>query len=191
MHPIQALRDEHQLIEQVLSAVEARLEELDGVPFPRVFFDRALAFLDTFADGSHRYREERALFPLMEARGIARRGGPVGTSEGDHDYGRVFLAGVRENLDAAESGSPGAVAAVRDYGALYVRLLRHHIGREETVLFPLAETALTTSDLARLERQFALAPPPASCRTFAAEVGGNPCDGRAGGGPTRAVTLRS
>jgi hemerythrin-like domain-containing protein len=174
VHPIELLRYEHRLIEYVLSALDARIEALDGVPFPRGFFDRALDFLNTFADGSHRYREERALFPLLEARGMAHRGSPLGTSLGDHDYGRVFLAGVAENLDAAEKGSPGALAAVRDYAGAYICLLRRHIEKEENVIFPMAETTLTAADAGSLLRQFALAPAPVHCRALAEELARQP-----------------
>jgi hemerythrin-like domain-containing protein len=175
VHPIQLLRDEHRIIEQVLSALEAKIESLDGLPFPRDFFDRALEFLNTFSDGSHRYREERALFPLLECRGLALRGTPLGTSLGDHDYGRLFLAGVAENLDAAENGSTGALAAVRDYAGAYICLLRRHIAKEEDVIFPMAERSLTAADAAKLLRQFERAPIPQHCRAFADELAPAPC----------------
>jgi hemerythrin-like domain-containing protein len=170
MHPIEQLRDEHRAIRKVLDALELRIEELDGAPFPRAFFDRAVDFLTVFADGFHRHREERGLFPLLESRGVARHGAAIGACLGDHDFGRIFLNGIRENLDAAEGGSPGALAAIRDCAGSYIDILRAHIRREDEVLFPIAEKALTANDAEDLRRRFNLVAAPEQCRTFAEEI---------------------
>jgi hemerythrin-like domain-containing protein len=170
MHPIEQLRDDHRAIRKVLDALESRIEELDGLPFPRAFFDRALDFLTAFADGSHRHREERGLFPLLEARGVARHGGPMGAALGDHDFGRIFLNGMRENLEAAERGSPGALASLRNHAGAYIDILRAHIRREDEVLFPMAEKALTARDTEHLRHRFSLVPTPERYRAFAEEV---------------------
>jgi hemerythrin-like domain-containing protein len=155
MHtPTQTLKDEHRVIELVLDAVEARLAELGRGPFPRQFFEEAVDFLVNFADGCHHAKEEKRLFPLLEQRGIPRQGGPIGCMLKEHVEGRAFIAGIRQNLDAAARGEAAAIEAVAQNASGYVALLRSHITKEDTVLFRLADHILSAQDVAQLQQGF-------------------------------------
>jgi hemerythrin-like domain-containing protein len=151
MHPTLVLMNEHRIIEQVLTALENEVSELDRKPLRREFFDQALDFFSTFADGCHHMKEEQRLFPLLKERGIPEDGGPIGVMLHEHAEGRALLTAIRANLDAAGIGAPAAISAVRANAISYIQLLRQHIYKEDNILFRMAQTVLTPSDVACVE----------------------------------------
>ena len=153
-HPVEILMNEHRTIESVLTAFEKRIAALHSEPFPYEFLTQALDFFRNFADGCHHAKEEEILFPLLEARGISRYGGPIGCMLKDHHHGRECLGTVRANLDAARDGAPEALAAIERAGMDYVSMLRQHIQKEDQVLFQMAIRACTTEDVADLHASF-------------------------------------
>jgi len=129
--------DEHRVIERVLSALERKLE-CD----PRVdsgFVGQALDFLRNFADGCHHHKEEDELFPVLETAGVD---GPIACMLHEHDQGRRLVSRIAEHLEAAGEGVPQAEAVVRAAATDYIRLLRFHIEKEDTILFRLADQIL-------------------------------------------------
>jgi hemerythrin-like domain-containing protein len=154
IHPVDVLMTEHRTIERVLAAVEARLADSAGGPFPYEFMTQALDFFRNFADGCHHAKEEELLFPLLEQRGIPREYGPIGCMLKEHVQGRNYLAVVRANLDAARDGSPDAVTAVCSAATGYIGMLRRHIYKEDNVLFQMAIRALSPDDVTELSAGF-------------------------------------
>jgi hemerythrin-like domain-containing protein len=168
MHPTEILSQEHRVIENRLDAVEDRIRATPaGEPFPRVFFDEALDFFRNFADGCHHAKEENLLFPRMKERGVPEAGGPIGCMLAEHEQGRAFLRGVRENLDAAEVGSREARQRVFDNAAGYIELLRQHIQKEDQILFRMARMVLQPDDVAELSSEFATVEVPERFRALA------------------------
>ena len=152
--PINVLIEEHRVIEKVLAAFEARLSDLPEGRFAPDFFEQALDFFRDFADACHHGKEEAQLFPVMEQRGVARDGGPIGCMMHEHDFGRSCLKSVRTNLPAAAEGDQRAREAMRDAGLAYVNMLREHIFKEDNILFQMARRALTPADLNTLAASF-------------------------------------
>jgi len=153
-NPIDVLVNEHELILQVLSATEARLNTLGEGDFPTEFFLHVVDFLSNFADGCHHFKEEDTLFPVMERRGVSAQGGPIGIMLHEHTVGRSHIAGIRENIPAASEGSQRAVEQLRTHAAAYIDLLRPHIDKENNILFQMARQVLSADDLEALDAQF-------------------------------------
>jgi hemerythrin-like domain-containing protein len=155
MHPADVLSQEHRIIEGKLDELEQQLRSIRaGEPFPRAFFDAALDFFRNFADGCHHAKEENLLFPRMKERGVPQHGGPIGVMLAEHDQGRGYLKAVRENLDAAQQGSPQALHAVLENAGNYIVMLRQHIQKEDNILFRMARMILEPDDVAELTREF-------------------------------------
>jgi hemerythrin-like domain-containing protein len=155
MHPTEILSREHRVIEKMLDETDEQIRRTEaGHPFPRRFFDEALHFFRNFADGCHHAKEENLLFPRMKERGVPERGGPIGVMLHEHDQGRAFLKGVRENLDAAEQGSEESRRLVFENARGYIVLLRQHIFKEDNILFRMAQMVLQPDDVADLNREF-------------------------------------
>lgn len=151
--PIQFLVTEHEVITSVLDAVEAMAQRGDE-EFEQTFFEKAFDFFPTFADKFHHAKEEDLLFPLLEARGIPREGGPIGCMLADHDEGRAHVGAVREALKRTAEGDSEARAIVRNEALAYVNLLHQHIIKENTILYVVGDQQLTSLDKEELLQKF-------------------------------------
>ena len=87
----------------------------------------------------------------MLAAGLPNEGGPIPVMLHDHEEGRALVAAMdrasRPALDA-----PAFARAARIYAAH----LRTHIGKENEVLFPMADRIVPAEVLARLHDDFEL-----------------------------------
>jgi len=143
--PTQLLRDEHELVLVVVEAMEREAEHIERVG--RVHVDRVAQMVDftrNFTDACHHAKEEKLLFPLLEERDVAA-GGPVSVMLSEHEAGRQAVRDIAEALPRANEDA-AARAAVSENLAQYARLLRLHIDKENTVLFPLADRILSATD---------------------------------------------
>ena len=154
IHPVTELQGEHRMIEKVLEALETQLGQLELGKFDAAFFEQALDFFANFADGCHHYKEETALFPGMERCGVPRDGGPIGVMLQEHNWGRACLAGIRQNLEGARSGSSASMEAIRNHAGDYINMLRQHIWKEDNVLFKMAERILPSGEVEALWKEF-------------------------------------
>src|SRR5262249_21544532 len=145
---------EHRVIERVLAALETRVQQLDEEPFRREFFDETLDFLTNFAYRCHHRKEEERLFPLLRRKGSSDKSGAIEVMLQNHNRARVHLAAIRANLDAAEQGCLEARSVIGREALGYVRLLRHHIQKADSVVFPMAREALRPSEMETLSHGF-------------------------------------
>jgi hemerythrin-like domain-containing protein len=149
MRATEILMEEHRVIEQVLSCLEKLAdrceagEKLDGTSALE-----ALEFFRTFADRCHHAKEERHLFPLLEAKGLPRQGGPTGVMLHDHEEGRRLLAAMARSI---ERDKPREFTR---HARAYVALLREHIRKEDHCLFPMAAGILSGTDAELLAQRF-------------------------------------
>jgi hemerythrin-like domain-containing protein/uncharacterized protein (DUF2249 family) len=152
--PTQVLKDEHDLILQALDALEQKLAQVErGAPAEPAYFQKAVDFLRTFADRCHHGKEEDLLFKTMVDRGFPREGGPIAAMLSEHDTGRALIRGIAEGA-AALGKDPGAPGQIIQNGRGYIRLLRAHIDKENTILFPMADSVLSPEDQETLGKEF-------------------------------------
>ena len=152
----QILMHEHTLILQALSAMEERISALEkGIAIDGAFFEKAVEFLRTFADRCHHGKEEDILFTMMvEDLDYPRNGGPVAVLTTEHEKGRNFIRGIAEAAAVLDK-DPAATRKIIENGRGYIQLLRTHIEREDTIVFPMVEQFLDDADQARLASKFA------------------------------------
>lgn len=149
MRATDVLMEEHRVIEQVLSCLEkladrcAAGEDLDGDSARE-----ALDFFRHFADHCHHDKEEGHLFPLLEARGLVRDGGPTGVMLHEHDEGRRLIAALAA---AVEENAPREFVR---HARAYVGLLCDHIRKEDHCLFPMAAAIRSDAEAESLWRSF-------------------------------------
>ncbi|BBL70137.1 hemerythrin domain-containing protein [Methylogaea oryzae] len=155
MSAVTTLEREHALIQQaldLLAGIAAGLEQDHAVE--RENIAALLAFFRDFADRRHHAKEEETLFPLLEQRGIARVGGPIGVMLHEHEQGRTMvriMEGLLPELAVPGDGRQQFTRVANAYG----NLLRNHIAKENDCLFPMAQTVLTNEDRQTLEAAFA------------------------------------
>lgn len=104
-------------------------------------------FFKLFADKCHHGKEEGLLFPEMEKAGIPKENGPIGQMLYEHDEGRNYIKfmeeGLHKNLDLFVENA-----------LQYIDLLRNHIVKENTILFPLGDRKIPNDIQKNLLRAF-------------------------------------
>jgi hemerythrin-like domain-containing protein len=130
---IDDLMHEHEAILSSLQILDAMVGRL-GQKSPPSAEDLSgfIGFLKEFADKCHHGKEE----------GILEKGGPIGQMLAEHAEGRKLIKG----MEAAISGAVDARAFTAAANG-YATLLRAHIQKENTVLFPVGEKTLTAAQL--------------------------------------------
>jgi hemerythrin-like domain-containing protein len=152
--PTQVLMAEHELILEALDALEKRVAAIRaGTPPDRAYIEKAVTFLREFADKCHHGKEESLLFKRMTERGFPAQSGPIAVMLSEHEAGRAYIRGIADG--AATLGTdPAAAGRIVENARGYIDLLRAHIGKENNVLFPMADRALTPEDQAHLAKEF-------------------------------------
>lgn len=133
------LRNEHDGILVGLEILDTMTAELDsGNMIERNDLTGMIDFLKLFADKCHHGKEEGILFPAMEKAGVRKEGGPIAQMLSEHQQGRSYIAEMGASLDGNSFDSGRFARAAAGYSAL----LRAHIAKENTVLFPLADKTI-------------------------------------------------
>lgn len=136
------LTEEHGLLLRALGLF-GRYGELvaSGRPYDprhaRVF----LRFFREFGDVRHHEKEERLLFPWLEAQGLPSQIGPLGILRQEHELGRDLRLALSLAADALLDSPGEGDTRARFHGLAlrFVELMTAHIEKEEQVLFPLAD----------------------------------------------------
>jgi len=137
------LRRDHDLILGAVTVLERVGDRLEfGPPVSESALTELVQLIRTFADRCHQGKEEGQLFPALQAKGLSE---VLAVFLGDHDTGRRYLTTLASAVPAAER----ALAARR-----YVGLMRDHIRRENDLLFPMAERALSAEEQGALARAY-------------------------------------
>ncbi len=125
-----------EVMERVTKSIDPNAEHLELI----------VKVIREFADGLHHAKEEQLLFPLMVQKGFSNESGPVAVMLHDHAEGRNYVKGMAENITLFKKGEPGALKTVYGNMLAYADLLKNHIGKENNVLFRMADKAFTSAE---------------------------------------------
>ena len=151
MQPTDILMTEHRLIEQVLTCLEKIVQQAEAEKkLERKSALEAIDFCRAFADGCHHAKEEAHLFPAMEANGFSGGCSPVAVMQREHELGRMYIQGMAAAVESAAVGEHEALTWFVQHGKSYIKLLREHIHKEDTCLFPAANHRLAETDQQQL-----------------------------------------
>jgi hemerythrin-like domain-containing protein len=147
---IEDLLQDHEAILSALNLLASINHKLEtAAPVDPGDLSAFVGFLKEFADTCHHGKEEGLLFPAMAEAGVPQAGGPLGVMLHEHEQGRRWIAA----MSAAVEPQLDASAFVRAAQG-YTALLQAHIGKENQVLFPIAERVLSPERLESLYRAF-------------------------------------
>lgn len=135
------LKKEHegiQLMLRVMESVEEKFKSGEQVDIEHL--TGILEFLSIFADQCHHGKEEEFLFPALEDAGVPREGGPIGVMLSEHQHGRELITQLKNAVADYKSGDTTNASRIEFIIKEYVALLSQHITKENTVLFPMADT---------------------------------------------------
>jgi hemerythrin-like domain-containing protein len=148
MTPTEVLIHEHKIILLVLDAAEreaASIRTTGNIHTDTI--RKMIDFFRTFADRCHHAKEENHLFRMMHERGFPMESGPLAVMLHEHDEGRIRVKEIDRLIPSAEQGDTGAVSSIARLLSEYAELLRSHIGKEDNVLYPMAENILSQEDM--------------------------------------------
>jgi len=149
------LKKEHQAILKMVEASETVAERLkQGGSVSSETLKTFQEFFQIFTDQCHHGKEEEIFYPLLEARGIPKSGGPLGVMFDEHEQGRALVREMRQTAEAYASGAQGSGVRWAHAADQYAALLRSHIQKEDMVLFPMAERLLSGNELERVADDF-------------------------------------
>lgn len=157
MSPIQELTEEHEAVLLTLSILDNMIFDIDtrGEISRGGAVDKILEFFSVFVDRCHHAKEEKLLFPALEAVGVGREGGPIGVMLKEHGQGRELVGKMKTALMRYRRGESAAAAGFCRASRAYIDLLRRHIEKENLVLFPIANQHLSQGTLSALKEGFA------------------------------------
>jgi len=147
------LEQEHRTIQKVVATMSLAADHLGSEQNvdPTILGD-IITFLREFSDECHHAKEERFLFPLLEARGIPASGCPIAVLHNEHEKGRALLAQLDDATQAFLTS--GAKEALIITLHTLVRLYVDHIWKEDYLLLPMSDKVLSENDHAKLCEQF-------------------------------------
>jgi hemerythrin-like domain-containing protein len=141
MKPTEDLRKEHESIKRMLTILEHVAERLEkGQEFNKQDIEKMIDFIMGFADKCHHGKEERVLFPAMVQYGSERERKLVDFALKDHAKGRKYVMAMAEDF----------VENARNY----VKLLRQHISREDTLMWPIADRIIPEEEQDGIYEEF-------------------------------------
>lgn len=148
MTPTEVLIHEHKIIALVLDAAEREAASIRTTGNIHADTIRKMVdFFRTFADRCHHAKEENHLFRMMHERGFPMESGPLAVMLSEHEEGRSRVREIDRLLPLAQKGDQSALNTVARLLSEYAELLRSHIGKEDNVLYPMAENILSQEDM--------------------------------------------
>lgn len=153
--PTDILKQEHTAILRMVDAAEElaqRIQRGEHPPAPWLVF--ISEFFETFLDRCHHGKEEKIFFPALAQKGLPVEGGPLGVMLREHDEGRRLTAQMRQAADEYARGQSQAVQQWATAARRHGELLREHMLKENSVLFPMAEGLLAPAEQDALAARF-------------------------------------
>lgn len=126
-NPTDILREEHEMVLQILNSLEQNLPAMN-----MELLSENIAVLNKEFDKHSLQKEETALFPEIE-KFIPREGGPTGMMIVEHQELVDFIGKFKQALAANDSDS------LNECGRHIIDVLRQHIDKENNILFNMAD----------------------------------------------------
>ena len=139
----QALVAEHRLILRMITLLERNASCTAAGDYTNwQFYLDGVDFIRTYADRFHHAKEEDVLFAALVKNGMPRENSPVAAMLMEHDQGRTYVQGMETAARETLAGLPGREQVIAENALAYAALLRDHISKEDTILYPLAERVI-------------------------------------------------
>ncbi|HKL26873.1 MAG TPA: hemerythrin domain-containing protein [Desulfuromonadales bacterium] len=151
----QVMVKEHQLILRMIDLVEKNTELVEQGRFSDwQFYLDAVDFIRNYADRFHHAKEEDVLFIELIKNGMPEKQSPIEAMHMEHDQGRAHVRAMEQAAQKALQGDAQQAAAIIEHARGYAALLRGHIEKEDTILYPLAERILPKAVRPRMQQAY-------------------------------------
>jgi hemerythrin-like domain-containing protein len=155
MTATEVLQHEHKIVLLILDAARREAQKIqDTGQVDAAKLDKILDFLRVFVDQCHHGKEEEYLFPKIQKKGLASVSGPIAVMLQEHERGRQRVKAIAAALPQVGAGDRRAKEALAVNLCACIELLEAHIGKENNVLFPMADQLLTPQEQQALVKAF-------------------------------------
>ncbi len=144
------LKQDHEVTERVFAAMETTLASAEG-PAPEQV-GLLVEYLRDYVDQCHNQKEERHLFPLLEAGGMPRHGGPLAVMLQEHQRAQEILSRLVPLGSAYAGGERRKLPELRATFGEYATLCKDHFWKENDILYPMAHRVLSDAQAADVVR---------------------------------------
>ena len=142
----QLMMKEHQLILRMITLVEKNTAKMEAGTFADWnFYLDAIDFVRNYADRFHHAKEEDVLFVELVKNGMPEKSSPIEAMLIEHDQGRAFIKKLETAVQQMMQCEAGLQDTIAENAKGYAALLRGHIEKEDTILYPLSERVLPES----------------------------------------------
>ncbi|WP_300410629.1 hemerythrin domain-containing protein [Lagierella sp.] len=156
MKSIEVLVLEHEEISRLLERLEEEcVKILEGSEIDYEFFENSIEFIRDFADRVHHMKEEDILFKHMsETLGVPAQKLINSGMLVEHQMGRHYITELEKHLETFRTqGDITDKLQIISYTMSYVNLLRMHIEKENTVVYPFGEKNLPKEVIEKVEEE--------------------------------------
>lgn len=151
MKATEELEHEHRVIERMLAVIELTVSKPGIHPD---FFRKVLPFLREFLDKCHHAKEEDVLFPFMKEKKVKDSDSPIERMLVEHQLGRNYVQEIADANAHLAAGDSSVTPNIKNAAKSYIELLRLHIGKEDRVLYPMANRVFSGADNKHLLERF-------------------------------------
>ena len=152
---IDVLMNEHRMIERVLKALQTcAAAARRGEKVDRASVREFAEFFRNFVDKCHHGKEEDRLFVSMVRHGFPQEHGPIAVMLAEHTAGREHVGALARIGEGSGPLTEEERQTLSEHAEAYYGLLRAHIQKEDSVLYPMAAQMLPPEEMNRLERDF-------------------------------------
>ena len=139
--PTSSLRNDHNLIEKVLSSMKATVSLLkDGKVVPESILLQTIDFTKNFVDVCHHGKEEETLFPALAQTGMPTKMGPIARMLLEHQITKEIASKIEESskIYIINGNSEELVCNIEQY----IQHVTDHLYKENNRLFMMADARL-------------------------------------------------
>ncbi len=146
------LSEEHK---KILKMIDSLIKECNIIKneniINRPFFLQSVEFIKNYADKFHHAEEEDVLFPSLGGDGVEMHCDPTKQMLYEHNLGREYVKGIDAGLGEDNK------AKIINNSLKYAELLKDHIYKEDNILYPMADEALSEKQQKEILEKFQLA----------------------------------
>jgi len=153
---ITVIRDEHRSLAAVLRGLQHVIADarVSGSAPDFQLLHAMLEYIHQFPDRLHHPKEDEYVYRLLRLRSN-EASETLDRLKEEHLAEPGWLADLRAALEACEHDPKGAFEPLADKVEAYVASHFEHMNKEEDIVLPLAERALTKEDWAEIDAAFA------------------------------------
>ena len=142
------LSEEHKHIIAVAQALQKECSALEnGKAVDHIFFEKTIDFIRNYADKFHHAKEEEILFKELCKETTEMHCNPTTQMLYEHDLGRTFVKELEAGINEDNKNK------VIENGHRYAQLIQEHIFKEDNILYPMADDALSPKIQKELEEK--------------------------------------